>query len=130
MTRKTVEANAVAYDNLDKAFTSLNGYYATRSSKGSNAEVDRLAQELNSTVNRLKRRNCMDRYFTYICIIFLTIGLVILSWNTFEIQYTYALRLLVVYVGFLTVTKSCFFFNCHVHFKMSFDLISYLRSLI
>lgn len=109
MTRKTVEANAGAYENLDKAFASLNGYYATRSSKGSNAEVDRLAKELNSTVNRMKRRNCMDRYFTYICIILLLVGLVILSWNTFEIQYTYALRLLVVYVGFYGYKVLLFF---------------------
>ena len=97
---KTVEADAAAYDKLDRVFHSLNEHYAKgKTNEVSHNEVDKLATELNSTLRQLKSRNTRDRCFTFICMILLVVGLVILSWNTFEIQYTFALRLMIFYVS-------------------------------
>ncbi len=98
----TEEIKSFNLNKIDQVLKELNNYYNTKAnSNKENERIEKLTIELNNQINRILRKQKLEKTFFFFGLILLFIGLVVLFWSNLEIHFIYLMRLFVVNVNFI-----------------------------
>ena len=94
------ELKSFDLNKVDNIFKELNAYYDTKPiSNKNNEKIEQLTIELRNKINKIQRKQWLEKICFIIGIILLFIGVAILFWSDLEIHFIYLIRLIVVNVS-------------------------------
>lgn len=87
-------------DKIDNILKELNGHYESKPVLNKqNEEIEKLTIQLANNINKIQRKQWIEKVCFRLGIILLLVGIIILFWSKLEIHFIYFIRLCIVYVS-------------------------------